>query len=90
MLDAELVCLPLVANLEPDLDCDLSILVALVRKRRAWAECGSFTVTNPAIETKATMSSPYRLQPHDKWIVTRHVGGGDHGVTVMLPGPSTA
>ena len=58
--------------------------VYLHRRGRPWAECGRFTVTNPAVETEATMRSPYRLQPHDKWVVTRPAAGTDHGVTVLV------
>ena len=64
-------------------------VVYLVRNGRPWTECGSFTVRNPAADTVAKMNSPYSLQAHDTWVVTRQVTGGGRGATVLRPRPST-
>jgi hypothetical protein len=59
--------------------------VYLVRNGRPWGECGSFLVTNANIDTTATLTSPYRVHTHDKWVVTRQGPGREPGVTVLRP-----
>ena len=61
-------------------------VVYLVRRGRIVGPCGSFTVSNPSSELTLTLSTPYRIEPKDTWIVTRQVDGhSGPGLTVMRP-----
>lgn len=59
--------------------------VWLVRNGRPVAECGEFRVKAGANETVAKLTSPYKLEAHDSWIVTRPDGSDGPGVTMLQP-----
>lgn len=60
-------------------------VVYLVRNGRPVAPCGSFTVSNPHRELTTVITSPYRLQGSDQWIVTASGPGTGIGPTVLKP-----
>lgn len=57
--------------------------VFLVRNGQIYAPCGSFVSNGTA---DVTLNAPYKLQPHDTWLVTRQ-RWGDHtqGTVVLRP-----
>jgi len=61
--------------------------VYLVRGGKPWASCGSFVVAQGARGTTVQLNAPYRLQPGDSWVVTRHQGftDGEPGQVVLRP-----
>jgi hypothetical protein len=61
--------------------------VYLVRHGKPWASCGSFVVAKGARGTTVQLNAPYRLQPGDSWVVTRHQGFTDSepGQIVLKP-----
>lgn len=58
--------------------------VYLTRSGGPWEKCGTFTVTSSTVSHPATITSPYRAEKGDTWVVTRPANGG-RGVTVMRP-----
>ena len=61
--------------------------VYLVRGGKPWASCGSFVVAHGARGTTVQLNAPYRLQPGDSWVITRHRGFTDSapGQVVLKP-----
>jgi hypothetical protein len=60
--------------------------VFLVRNGKVFAPCGSFVAKSAKSALDVTLNAPYRLQPHDSWIVTRqHSGDRTPGVVVLRP-----
>jgi hypothetical protein len=55
--------------------------VFLVRNGKIFAPCGSFVSTGTA---DVTLNAPYRLQPHDTWLVTKQKRGDHEAGTVVL------
>lgn len=55
--------------------------VFLVRNGKIFAPCGSFVSNGTA---DVTLNAPYRLQPHDTWVVTKQRWGDHRGGTVVL------
>jgi hypothetical protein len=55
--------------------------VFLVRNGKIYAPCGSFVSTG-AVDV--TLNAPYRLRPHDTWVVTKQQWGGHEAGTVVL------
>ena len=57
--------------------------VFLVRNGKIYAPCGSFVSTGTV---DVSLNAPYRLQPHDTWVVTRqHQGDRKTGPIVLRP-----
>jgi hypothetical protein len=57
--------------------------VFLVRNGKIFAPCGSFVSNGTA---DVTLNAPYRLQPHDTWLVTKqHWGEHETGTVVLRP-----
>ena len=59
--------------------------VFLVRGGKIYAPCGSFVSTGTV---DVTLNAPYRLQPHDTWVVTRQ-RSGDHSAGTVVLKPTT-
>lgn len=55
--------------------------VFLVRNGKIFAPCGSFVSNGTA---DVTLNAPYRLQPHDTWLVTKQKWGDRTKGTVVL------
>jgi hypothetical protein len=55
--------------------------VFLVRDGKVYAPCGSFVSTGTV---DVTLNAPYRLRPHDTWVVTRQKRGDREAGTVVL------
>jgi hypothetical protein len=57
--------------------------VFLVRNGKIYAPCGSFVSTGTV---DVSLNAPYRLQPHDTWVVTKqHQGDRQAGPVVLRP-----
>jgi Anti-sigma-K factor rskA len=57
--------------------------VFLVRSGKIYAPCGSFVSTGTV---DVSLNAPYRLQPHDTWVVTKqHQGDRARGPVVLRP-----
>lgn len=57
--------------------------VFLVRHGKIYAPCGSFVSTGTV---DVSLNAPYRLQPHDTWVVTKqHQGDKAAGAVVLRP-----
>jgi len=57
--------------------------VFLVRNGKIYAPCGSFVSTGTV---DVTLNAPYRLRPHDTWVVTeQHRGDRTAGTVVLRP-----
>ena len=57
--------------------------VFLVRNGKIYAPCGSFVSTGTV---DVSLNAPYRLQPHDTWVVTKqHQGDRKTGPIVLRP-----
>jgi hypothetical protein len=57
--------------------------VFLVRNGKIYAPCGSFVSTGTV---DVTLNAPYRLRPHDTWVVTKqHQGDHAAGTVVLRP-----
>jgi hypothetical protein len=57
--------------------------VFLVRNGKIYAPCGSFVSTGTV---DVSLNAPYRLQPHDTWVVTKqHWGDKSAGTVVLRP-----
>ena len=57
--------------------------VFLVRNGKIYAPCGSFVSNGTA---DVTLNAPYKLKPHDTWVVTRqHWGDHTQGTVVLRP-----
>jgi len=57
--------------------------VFLVRDGKIYAPCGSFVSTGTV---DVSLNAPYRLQPHDTWVVTKqHQGDHAAGTVVLRP-----
>jgi hypothetical protein len=65
----------------PKLDRTSYYEVFLVRNGKIYAPCGSFVSTG-AVDV--TLNAPYRLRPHDTWVVTKQQWGGHEAGTVVL------
>jgi hypothetical protein len=60
--------------------------VWLVRGGKIFGSCGSFVVGGPKGTTSVYVNAPYRLKPHDSWLVTRwSPGTGSPGPVVLKP-----
>jgi hypothetical protein len=55
--------------------------VFLVRDGKIYAPCGSFVSTGTV---DVTLNAPYRLKPHDTWVVTKQERGDRTAGTVVL------
>jgi hypothetical protein len=55
--------------------------VFLVRNGKIYAPCGSFVSTGTV---DVTLNAPYRLKPHDTWVVTKQERGDRTAGTVVL------
>jgi len=55
--------------------------VFLVRDGKIYAPCGSFVSTGTV---DVTLNAPYRLRPHDTWVVTKQQRGDRKAGTVVL------
>jgi hypothetical protein len=55
--------------------------VFLVRDGKIYAPCGSFVSTGTV---DVTLNAPYRLRPHDTWVVTKQQWGDHEAGTVVL------
>jgi hypothetical protein len=54
-----------------------------VRDGKIYAPCGSFVSTGTV---DVSLNAPYRLQPHDTWVVTKqHQGDRKAGPVVLRP-----
>jgi hypothetical protein len=62
--------------------------VFLVRNGKIYAPCGSFIASGTHSGVDVTLNSPYQLQPHDTWVVTRQSHGG-HGPGPVVLRPTT-
>ena len=57
--------------------------VFLVRDGKIYAPCGSFVSSGTV---NVTLNAPYRLKPHDTWVVTKqHAGDRTAGTVVLRP-----
>jgi hypothetical protein len=57
--------------------------VFLVRNGKIYAPCGSFVSTGTV---DVSLNAPYRLRPHDTWVVTKqHWGDKSAGTVVLRP-----
>ena len=70
----------------PQLGAEGYYEVFLVRRNGDWEPCGSFIARGTSNGIDVTLNSPYALQPHDSWVVTRqHRGDAEHGPVVLRP-----
>jgi hypothetical protein len=65
----------------PKLDRKSYYEVFLVRDGKIYAPCGSFVSTGTV---NVTLNAPYRLKPHDTWVVTRQRAGDRTAGPVVL------
>ena len=59
--------------------------VWLVRDGKLFAPCGSFVTNGAKSAIDVTLNAPYRVQPHDSWVVVKHVVGHEPGAVVLKP-----
>ena len=59
--------------------------VYLVRDGKPWGSCGTFSVNSSTGTLTLPLNAPYRLRPHDSWVVTRAGPAGGPGKTVLRP-----
>jgi len=58
--------------------------VYLVRNGEPLAPCGYFVVKAPDHGTSVWLNAPYKLLPHDTWVVTRQMPGHHEAGPVVL------
>jgi hypothetical protein len=59
-------------------------VVYLERKNKIYAPCGAFVANSDAVDV--TLNAPYKLQPHDTWVVTKNTWGTRKpGMVVLRP-----
>ncbi|HEV7134179.1 MAG TPA: hypothetical protein VGN27_10660 [Gaiellaceae bacterium] len=60
--------------------------VWLMRNGKPYAPCGVFVVAAKSSGVSIWLNAPYRLQPGDTWVVTKHLAGtNDAGPVVLRP-----
>jgi hypothetical protein len=70
----------------PKLGHDGYYEVFLVRNGKIYAPCGAFVSKGSARGIDVTLNAPYKLQPHDTWVVTKQKrGDGKAGTVVLRP-----
>jgi hypothetical protein len=70
----------------PKLGHDGYYEVFLVRDGKIYAPCGSFVSKGNTRGIDVTLNAPYKLQPHDTWVVTKQKrGDGKAGTVVLRP-----
>jgi hypothetical protein len=59
-------------------------VVYLERNDKIYAPCGSFVTNGDAVSV--TLNAPYKLKPHDTWVVTKNTWGNHKpGAVVLRP-----
>lgn len=59
--------------------------VYLVRDGKLFAPCGAFVTKSAETAIDVTLNAPYRLHPHDTWVVVKHFVDHDPGAVVLRP-----
>jgi hypothetical protein len=61
--------------------------VYLMRDGKVFAPCGTFVSAGKRHAATVWLNAPYRLKPHDTWVITRQMPGHHHeaGTIVMRP-----
>jgi len=58
--------------------------VYLVRNGKPFAPCGFFVISARDRGTSVWLNAPYKLQPHDTWVVTKQLPGNHEAGPVVL------
>jgi hypothetical protein len=58
--------------------------VYLMRNGKPWAPCGYFIVKGANHGTSVWLNAPYKLKPHDSWVVTRQMPGNHEAGPIVL------
>jgi hypothetical protein len=58
--------------------------VYLVRNGKPFAPCGFFVISGLDRSTSVWLNAPYKLQPHDTWVVTRQMPGHHKAGPIVL------
>jgi len=58
--------------------------VYLVRNGKPFAPCGYFVISTGNRGTSVWLNAPYKLQPHDTWVVTKQMPGHHQAGPIVL------